>query len=175
MSTILQLGDPRLRLVSATVAPNDPQLHQQLKDLSGALQSFRAKYSWGRAISLPQLGIAKRAIAFDLGAGPFFTLNPEVKWSSPETFELWDDCMCMPSIAVRVKRACSLTLSFLDDSMQVKCFDQVSSELSELIQHELDHLDGILFTDRMIPEWGVVARELREVANPIGSHSVPRM
>jgi peptide deformylase len=42
----------------------------------------------------------------------------------------------------------------------------VSSEVAELIQHELDHLDGILLTDRMIPAWGVVARELRDVARP---------
>src|ERR1700722_4605441 len=173
MSTILQLGDPRLRLTSAAVTPGDPELLQQLRDLSGALDSFRAEHRWGRAVSMPQSGIAKRAIVFDLGAGPFFALNPEVKWYSPETFELWDDCMCMPSIAVRVKRARSLTLSFLDESMRMKCFDQVSSELSELIQHEIDHLDGILFTDRMIREWGVVARELREVAKPVSWHCNP--
>lgn len=167
MTPILQLGDPRLRLISAAVLPNDPQLHQHLQDLSEALQSFRAKHGWGRAVSLPQLGVGKRAIACDLGAGPFYILNPEVKWLSSETFELWDDCMCMPSIAVRVKRACSLTLSFLDESMQLRSFDQVPRELAELIQHELDHLDGILFTDRMISKWGVVARELRHVAQPI--------
>jgi peptide deformylase len=44
--------------------------------------------------------------------------------------------------------------------------ERVSSDVAELIQHELDHLDGILFTDRLIPAWGVVARELRDVARP---------
>ena len=173
MSTILRLGDPRLRVISAAVTPTDPTLQAQLRDLSGCLQSFRAEHCWGRAVSMPQIGIAKRAIVFDLGGGPFFALNPELKWCSPETFELWDDCMCMPGIAVRVRRACSLTVSFLDESMQMKCLDQVSSELSELIQHEIDHLDGILFTDRMIPEWGVVARELRDIAKPIDGPAVP--
>jgi peptide deformylase len=168
MSTILPLGDPRLRLVSAEVTPNDPQLQQHCKDLASALQSFRADHGWGRAVALPQLGVAKRAIVLDLGAGPFFMLNPQVEWLSPETFAVWDDCMCMPSIAVKVRRACSLTLSFVDEKLQTRKLERVAPEVSELIQHELDHLDGVLFTDRMLPEWGVVARELRDVAVPIG-------
>ncbi|HXI47379.1 MAG TPA: peptide deformylase [Steroidobacteraceae bacterium] len=167
MSGILQLGDPRLRLTSAKVAHDDPQLPQDLRDLAAALQSFRKEHRWGRAVAAPQLGIAKRAIVFDIGAGPFFVLNPAVDWLSAETFELWDDCMCMPSIAVKVTRACSLTRSFVDEFMRPTRLDRVSPELSELIQHELDHLDGILLTDRMIPEWGVVARELRGIAQPM--------
>jgi peptide deformylase len=169
MSSILQLGDPRLRMVSAPVAPSDPELPRHLEDLAGALQSFRADHGWGRALSLPQLGIAKRVVVFDIGCGIFFAVNPKVEWLSTETFELWDDCMCMPSIAVRVRRACSLTLSFNDESMRAKHIDQVPPEVSQLIQHELDHLDGVLFTDRMIPKWGVVARNLRESAQPIGA------
>ena len=106
-------------------------------------------------------------IALDLGLQPFFVLNPVVEWLSEETFEVWDDCMCMPEIAVRVERARSLTLSFVDESMQARRLERVSSDVAELIQHELDHLDGILFTDRMIPAWGVVARELRDVARPL--------
>jgi len=171
MSAILPLGDPRLRQHSVPVAPNDPQLPQNLRDLANALQSFRTTYGWGRGVALPQLGIAKRVIVLDLGAGPFFILNPEIKWLSPETFELWDDCMCMPSIAVKVSRARSLTLSFVDESMKPRCLERVSPEVSELIQHELDHLDGVLFTDHMIPEWGVVARELRNVAQPVPARS----
>ena len=172
MSAILFLGDPRLRLRSAAVAPEDPQLPHELKELANALQSFRVTHGWGRAVALPQLGIAKRVIAVDLGGGPFFLLNPEIQWLSPETFELWDDCMCMPSIAVKVRRARSLTVSFVDASMKPGCLERVSPDLSELLQHELDHLDGILFTDRMMPEWGVIARELRHIARPINSPEI---
>jgi peptide deformylase len=167
MSTILKLGDPRLRAISVAVEPGDPKLHQELQDLADALRSFRSSHGWGRAIALPQLGIAKRAIAFDLGMQPFFVLNPVVEWISEDKFELWDDCMCMPEIAVRVERARSLTLSFVNESMQARRLERVSSDVAELIQHELDHLDGILLTDRMLPAWGVVARELRDVARPL--------
>jgi peptide deformylase len=166
MSTILKLGDPRLRTIAVAVEPGDPTLHRELQDLAGTLRSFRSTHGWGRAIALPQLGTPKRVIAFDLGGQPFFVLNPVVEWVSEEKFELWDDCMCMPEIAVRVERARSLTLSFVDESMQARRLERVSSEVAELIQHELDHLDGILLTDRMIPAWGVVARELRDVARP---------
>jgi peptide deformylase len=166
MSTILKLGDPRLRAISIAVEPGDPTLQRELQDLAGALRSFRSSHGWGRAISLPQLGTPKRVIAFDLGVQPFFVLNPIVEWVSEEKFELWDDCMCMPEIAVRVERARSLTISFVDESMQGRRLERVSSDVAELIQHELDHLDGVLLTDRMIPAWGVVARELRDLARP---------
>jgi peptide deformylase len=163
---ILKLGDPRLRAISVAVEPGDPSLRQELQELAGALRSFRSSHGWGRAIALPQLGVAKRVIAFDLGMQPFFVMNPLLEWVSEEKFELWDDCMCMPEIAVRVERARSLTMSFVDESMQPRRLERVASDVAELIQHELDHLDGILLTDRMIPAWGVVARELREVAQP---------
>jgi peptide deformylase len=163
---ILKLGDPRLRAISVAVEPGDPSLRQELQELAGALRSFRSSHGWGRAIALPQLGVAKRVIAFDLGMQPFFVMNPVLEWVSEEKFELWDDCMCMPEIAVRVERARSLTMSFVDESMQPRRLERVASDVAELIQHELDHLDGILLTDRMIPAWGVVARELREVAQP---------
>jgi len=164
---VLKLGDPRLRAISAAVERDDPTLDWELRELADALRSFRSTHGWGRAIALPQIGIAKRVIAFDLGMQPFFVLNPVVEWLSEEKFELWDDCMCMPEIAVRVERARSLTLSFVDESMQARRMERVPSDVAELIQHELDHLDGILLTDRMIPAWGVVARELRDVARPL--------
>jgi peptide deformylase len=160
MKAILQLGDPRLRLTSAPVTETDSFLRQELQELANALQSFRDQYHWGRAIAMPQIGIAKRALAFDLGAGPFVALNPKLEWISPEKFELWDDCMCMPSIAVRVERARSVSFSFFDEHMHRKFFDQVPPALAELIQHEMDHLEGIVFTDRMIHKGGVIAREL---------------
>jgi len=77
--------------------------------------------------------------------------------------------MCEPNIAVRVLRARSLTLSFVDETMRKRRLERVAAELSELIQHEVDHLDGIVFTDRMIPEWGVISRRMREVAIPVSS------
>ncbi|GAP66774.1 peptide deformylase [Mizugakiibacter sediminis] len=143
----------------------DLSAHQA--DLAAALSAFRASHGWGRAVALPQLGVAKRIVAFDLGGGPFFAINPVIEWQSPETFEVWDDCMCLPEIAVRVRRSRSLTLEYLDANRKRVRLERVSEDLSELIQHEMDHLEGVLLTDRMLPEWGVVAREARDRARPI--------
>jgi peptide deformylase len=140
---------------------------EHIADLHRALAAFRTIHGWGRAIALPQLGILKRIVVFDLGTGPFAALNPRIEWLSPETFEVWDDCMCLPSIAVKVRRARSLTLSFLDEYSKPCRLEQVAQQDAELIQHELDHLDGILFTDRMIYKWGVIARDYRDRAEPL--------
>lgn len=167
MPEILPLGDPRLRQLSAAVGMGDRTLSRHFTDLAAALSDFRASHGWGRAVALPQLGVPKRVIAFDLGDGPFFMVNPTISWISRAEFEVWDDCMCLPEIAVRVRRSRSLSISYLDSEMRHAQLDHVAEDLSELIQHEMDHLDGILLTDRMLPEWGVVARSARERATKV--------
>ena len=173
MREILPLGDPRLRRVSAAVEPQDADLPVYLTELAAVLGAFRAAHGWGRAVALPQLGVAKRILAFDLGSGPFFAINPVVEWTSPEYFEVWDDCMCLPEIAVRVRRHRSLTLSFRDGHLRPARMERVREDIAELIQHEVDHLDGVLMTDRMLPQWGVVARSARNVARPVADPPTP--
>ncbi|MEO6689460.1 MAG: peptide deformylase [Dokdonella sp.] len=174
MSDILPLGDPRLRRVSAAVSLGDKDVHTHFSDLAAALAAFRTVHGWGRAVALPQLGVAKRIIAFDIGSGPFFAINPVVEWMSPDSFEVWDDCMCLPEVAVRVRRHRSLTLSYLDERLRPEQMELVPEALSELIQHEMDHLDGVLLTDRMLPEWGIVARSVRAIAEPLAPAGVQR-
>jgi peptide deformylase len=167
MTQILSLGDPRLRQQSLPVEAGDPSLPGLLDNLASALQGFRSAHGWGRAVAMPQLGVAKRIIVFNLGSGPFFAINPVIEWASEEMFEVWDDCMCLPEIAVRVKRHRSITLSYRDERMMPKRMERVPEDVSELVQHEVDHLNGIVLTDRMLPEWGVVSRALRAQAQPI--------
>ena len=64
-------------------------------------------------------------------------------------FELWDDCMSFPNLLVKVKRHKVLTISYLDENWQPQTW-QVEDTISELIQHEYDHLDGVLCTMRAI-------------------------
>jgi peptide deformylase len=66
-------------------------------------------------------------------------------------FELWDDCMSFPNLLVKVKRHKSLTINYLDENWQTQEW-QMTDDLSELLQHEYDHLDGILCTMRAIDE-----------------------
>ncbi|MGZ8781401.1 MAG: peptide deformylase, partial [Thermoanaerobaculia bacterium] len=112
MPEVLLLGDPRLRVRSSEVASCDAR---ELGELAATLEEFRRQHGFGRAISAPQIGIARRFIAVNLGKGTFFVVNPVITWRSEETFTMWDDCMSFPDLLVRVERNHSLSLEYLDE------------------------------------------------------------
>lgn len=162
--TILRFGHPVLSQVCTRVQFNDPDLEDESNRLLSALAAFQSHYGWGRAISAPQIGIEKRMMAVDLPGGPTVLLNPELTWVSTEVREVWDDCMSLPEIAVRVGRHESVSIRYAHlDGVGAK-LEEVPFELSELLQHELDHLDGVLMTQRMVPGSPIIAREMRSVA-----------
>lgn len=148
---ILKLGDPRLYEMCEPVLESElalvPDWVQQLHE---AMEDIRRVYQFGRGIAAPQLGIMKRLFYLNLDR-PYIILNPEVKDLSDEKFELWDDCMSFPNLLVKVKRHESLTLHYRDENWKPQSW-QVSGAISELIQHEYDHLDGVLCTMRAIDE-----------------------
>lgn len=148
---ILKLGDPRLYEMCEPVLESEltlvPDWAQQLHE---AMEDIRRVYEFGRGIAAPQLGIMKRMFYLNLDR-PYIILNPELKDLSDEKFELWDDCMSFPNLLVKVKRHQSLTLHYLDENWNPQS-RHVSGAISELIQHEYDHLDGILCTMRAVDE-----------------------
>jgi peptide deformylase len=157
MPEVLLLGDPRLRIRSSEVESYDAR---EFTALAATLEEFRRQHGFGRAISAPQIGIAKRFIAVNLGKGTFFVVNPVVTWRSDETFTLWDDCMSFPDLLVRVQRARSLSLEYVDEQGRRKEWRELDQAAAELLQHEIDHLDGVLAVDRaMGPESLVMRRE----------------
>jgi peptide deformylase len=157
--SVLPLGDPRLRVVCAPVAdPADPHFGQERDRLKAALEAFRAERGFGRGIAAPQIGILRRFIALHLGQGTQTLINPVITWRSAETFTLWDDCMCFPDLLVKVRRHHSISLAFLDEAGRPQKWEQVGRAESELLQHELDHLDGILATDRALDARSLILR-----------------
>jgi peptide deformylase len=77
-------------------------------------------------------------------------INPEWEWMSDETFQLWDDCFSFPDLLAYVERSCSVRVRYLDESGERRTLEGTGA-LSELTQHEMDHLDGILAIDRALP------------------------
>jgi peptide deformylase len=146
---ILVAGDPRLRQRSQEVDGVAPALLQEAKHLIATLHDFREKSGFGRAISAVQVGVLKRMVAMDLGAGPFVLLNPELTWRSEETFLVWDDCLSVPDVLVRVRRHLSVSLTYRDHLYRTRHWSRLPPDLAELVQHEIDHLDGVLFIDRL--------------------------
>ena len=147
MADVLLLGDPRLRVRSAEVSQYG-HFHDVYADLAATLKAFREEHGFGRAISAPQIGAPIRCIALNLGDGPFFVVNPVITWRSAETFSMWDDCMSFPDLLVRVARHQSLSLSYVDETGAAHELREVDRPLAELLQHEIDHLDGVLAIDR---------------------------
>ena len=160
---VLQLGDPQLRQMSVPVTDfsNSAFIHNQHR-LHATLAAFRQSNGFGRAISAPQIGVAQRFIALNLGDGPLLMANPEIVWSSAERFTMWDDCMSFPSLLVKVQRHQSISIHFLDERGHRREWLHMNQATSELLQHEIDHLDGILAVDRAIDRESLVMREVFE-------------
>jgi peptide deformylase len=146
---ILLLGDPGLYQVSLPLEKHEvPELEPVIRDMHSTLMDFRAKYGAGRAIAAPQIGILKRLIYIHIDK-PLVIINPELSELSPQMMEVWDDCLCFPELFVRVKRHESCKMRFHDEKWKVHEW-QLTGYMSELLQHECDHLDGILATQRAI-------------------------
>jgi len=144
---ILIAGDARLRQRSTEVERVDASLLQESSRLIATLREFRERSGFGRAISAVQVGVMKRLVAMNLGAGPFILLNPEITWRSEDTFLVWDDCLSVPDVIVRVRRHSSISISYRDHEFGTRIWNHLPPDLSELVQHEIDHLNGVLMTD----------------------------
>jgi peptide deformylase len=148
---LLLLGDPRLYQVCQPVLPDELSLVEGwVADMHHVMQQIRERYRFGRAIAAPQLGIMKRLIYMNIDR-PLVFINPELSGLSDEKFELWDDCMSFPNLLVKVMRHKQITVNYLDEHWQPQQW-QMSDNLSELLQHEYDHLEGILCTMRAVDE-----------------------
>ena len=151
LDDLLLLGDLRLYQVCEPVQKDElPLVKDWIADLHNVMQQIRERYHFGRAIAAPQLGIMKRLIYMNIDK-PVVFINPELNNLSDEKFELWDDCMSFPNLLVKVARHRSLTINYLDENWQPQQW-QMTDSLSELLQHEYDHLDGILCTMRAVDE-----------------------
>src|SRR5262245_57987033 len=148
---IVLLGDPRLRETCAPVSDFESRdFARDGKRLIRALEQFRAENGFGRAISAPQIGIDRRMIAMNLGKETFLLVNPELSQESAERFTLWDDCMSFPWLMVRLERHVHVDLAYQDERGTRQTWPRIDQAISELLQHEVDHLNGILAVDRAI-------------------------
>ena len=160
--TVLQLGDPGLREVAAHVAdPASPEIRVLVQDLADTLAHWRASTGYGRGIAAPQIGVASRVIFLQLpGAEPWPLVNPEITWRSEEKIVVWDGCLSFLSIFMQVERHREIVVRYQDlrgEWKEVRASEE--RNLAELLQHEIDHLDGILAIDRIADMRTMCTRE----------------
>lgn len=149
VNDLLVLGNPKLYEISDEILPEElTSVQYWVQDLHEVMEDIRAKYNFGRAIAAPQLGIMKRLIYMNVDKPTVF-INPKITSKSIEMFEVWDDCMCFPNLFVKVLRHKSIEVEYLNEKWETQNV-VFEGNLSELFQHEFDHLEGILCTMRAI-------------------------
>lgn len=147
---VLLLGNKELYEVSEEWKKEDlKQLPPIVEDLHDTLMNFKQKYGAGRAIAAPQIGIKKRLLYMLYIDKPVIFLNPKLYFPDEEQMEVLDDCMSFPNLFVKVKRYKRCVITYKNENWE-DCRLELEGDFSELLQHEYDHLDGILATMRAI-------------------------
>ncbi len=144
MSFIRKWGDPVLKSRATPVDRFDETLQQQVQRMAGVMRD-----AVGVGLAAPQLGISQRLLVYRVGSdAPLITLvNPELEWHSEdrETFE--EGCLSIPSVAVDVARPIHVRVRARDERGEERLVEASGLE-ARVIQHEMDHLDGVLMLDR---------------------------
>jgi peptide deformylase len=159
---VLRLGNPRL--YEASIPVDREELHALkpvVQDLHDTLMAFRKEYDAGRAIAAPQIGVMKRLIYMNINE-PVVFINPALSQQGSEMMEVWDDCMCFPDLFVKVLRHRSCRIIYLDLDWRERAMS-LEGDLSELLQHEVDHLDGVLAVSRAIDGRSFALRSQRHL------------
>jgi peptide deformylase len=159
MSFIRRLGDPVLKSRATPVDRFDDSLRRQASRMAGIMND-----ALGVGLAAPQLGISQRLLVYRVGAeAPLIVLaNPEVEWSSNDSEAGEEGCLSIPGIAVDVERPVHVRVRAQDEEGEERVVEASGLE-ARVIQHEIDHLDGVLILERTSrDERKRALRELRE-------------
>ncbi len=147
---ILQLGNPLLRQVCEKVDfPVSSEIRCLVEDMADTVQHSFKNTGYGRAIAAPQVGETKRIVYLSVPE-PTIMINPEIVEKSTETMVIWDACLSFLCIFMKVRRHCRIIVEYHDLNGSKKALDTgLRSDLAELLQHEIEHLNGILAIDKV--------------------------
>ena len=146
--TILTLPDPRLRLVSKPVAKVDAEIRKLVEDM------FETMYGApGIGLAAVQIGVPKRVVTMDLAKkdepkSPKVYINPELLWASEERATYEEGCLSIPEYYEEVERPAQVKVRYTDlegNAQEV----EANGLLATCLQHEIDHLNGVLFIDHI--------------------------
>jgi peptide deformylase len=144
---IIYEGDPILRNESEQVKKITPKIRKLIDDMFETMHADN-----GIGLAAPQIGINKRVIVIDIqnrNTKPIAMINPEIIEQSGEQ-ESVEGCLSCPGLSATVKRAESVTITGLDQNGRNLTME-ADGLLAIVFQHEIDHLNGILFIDRLDP------------------------
>jgi peptide deformylase len=141
------LGDPILRSSCEPISkPGSTAARIVIDDLTETLKELKSRHGFGRGLSAPQIGAPVRIILVEVDR-PVAMINPDIVDVGNEDFSVWDDCFSIPDILVRVSRAYRVRIRY-QDVKGVSREAEFEGAEAALVQHEIDHLDGVLIVDR---------------------------
>jgi len=145
---IITAPDPRLKVRSEAVDQVDDAVRRLLDDMLESM--YQAP---GVGLSAIQVGVPKRIVTIDVTeAGeerqPLYLVNPEITWYSDETALYDEGCLSLPEQFAEIERPEKIRVAFIDYHGKAQELE-ADGLLSRCIQHELDHLDGVLFVDHL--------------------------
>lgn len=160
---IYKIGSEMLRKKSKEVKKfEDGSLKTIADDLKDTLFDFQKSHNLGRAIAAPQIGYLKKVIYYNKNDQEILMVNPEIIEKSKDEFDVWDSCFSFDvAFFVKIKRAKKIKVKYQDiDGNYIT--EEFKDDLSELFQHEIDHLYGILATDHLKDNKNIILREVWE-------------
>ncbi len=158
--SIITAPDPRLKIKARTVARVDARVKRLMADMIETM--YQAP---GIGLAAPQVGEALRVIVVDCAREgekpqPLKIANPEILWRSDEKITVQEGCLSLPEHYADVERPSAIKLRYLDEENEIRELD-AKGLLATCIQHEMDHLEGVLFVDRISSlKRGIILRKL---------------
>jgi peptide deformylase len=183
LAQVVKFGDPVLKSKASPVREFGPELRAEADRMIAIMHG-----AMGVGLAATQLGVLKRLLVFQAGpdSAPTALVNPEVEWLSAEVAIAEEGCLSLPRVSMDVERSLHARFSGLDgDGERVQI--EASGLEARVLQHEIDHLDGVLILDRTeraqrkgalraLREGGSYSPPLAEqpVEDDAGEHREPR-
>jgi peptide deformylase len=148
LAQVIKFGDPVLNSKASEVAEFDEDLHRDLERMTAIMRD-----GMGVGLAATQLGILRRVLVFQAGmdAEPAAVVNPEVDWLSEEAVIAEEGCLSLPRVTVDVERPLHARVSGRDEQGRPLVVEASGLE-ARVLQHEIDHLDGVLILDHTTRE-----------------------
>ena len=159
LSFVRRFGDPILKSRATPVDRFDDALRAQVARMAGLMGD-----ALGVGLAAPQVGVSMRLLVYRLGSDASLVAlaNPEIEWSSDEEEAMEEGCLSLPGVAVDVERPVHVRVRARDETGEPRLVEASGLE-ARVIQHEIDHLNGVLILDRTSRESRMEAiRAMRE-------------
>ncbi|HEV8680904.1 MAG TPA: peptide deformylase [Stellaceae bacterium] len=157
---IITAPDPRLKIKARPVAAVDAKVRRLMDDMLETMYQ-----AIGIGLAAPQVGIASRVLVIDVARDgekpqPMRIANPEILWRSEDVMMANEGCLSLPEHYAEVERPNEIRLRYLDHENEIREIE-AKGLLATCLQHEIDHLDGVLFVDHISAlKRGIILRKL---------------